>query len=109
MCILLRFLLLNESLCPLGVWECEVQFSQCEGQLSQFYLQVLLLPEVLLSVLDLLCVLSGQFCFGGCPNWRSRRSVHLVIFLRGLVVSPFVLGFLCKSSGQFCFGDCLNW
>ena len=78
MCILLRFLLLNESLCRLGYEKCEVQFSQCKGQLSQFYLQVLLLLVVLLSVLGLLCVLSGQSCFSSCPNWRSRRSVHLV-------------------------------
>ena len=75
---LFRFLLFEWEPLSLGVWECEVQFSQCEGQLSQFYLQVLLLLVVLLSVLDLLCVLSGQFCFGNCPNWQSRRSVHLV-------------------------------
>ena len=62
------FYFLSESLCRLGYEKCEVQFSQCEGQLSQFYLQVLLLLAVLLSVLDLLCMLSGQFCFGSCTN-----------------------------------------
>ena len=76
MCILLRFLLLNEPL-SLGVWKCEVQFSQCKEQLSQFYVQVLLLLEVLLLVLDLL----------GDPGDRFIWF----FFLRGLVV------FLCLA------------
>ena len=31
-------------------------------------------------VLGFLCKSSGQFCFGDCLNWRSRRSVQLVSF-----------------------------
>ena len=54
MCILLRFLLLNESLCHLGYGNVKYNFHNAKDSLSQFYLQVLLLLEVLLSVLDLL-------------------------------------------------------
>ena len=31
-------------------------------------------------LLGFLCKSSGQFCFGDCLDWRSRRSVQLVSF-----------------------------
>ena len=33
-------------------------------------------------VLGFLCKSSGQFCFGDCLNWWSRRSVQLVSFFK---------------------------
>ena len=38
------------------------------------------LRGLVVFVLGFLCESSGQFCFGDCSNWRSRRSVQLVSF-----------------------------
>ena len=38
------------------------------------------LRGLVVFVLGFLCKSSGQFCFGDCLNWRSRRSVQLVSF-----------------------------
>ena len=107
MCILLRFLLLNESLCRLGYGNAKYNFHNAKDSYHSF-------------IYRCCCFLRYFFrcwiffvCYPGSSVLVAVRTSdpgdRFIWFSSFKVWWYFVLGFLCKSSGQFCFGDCLNW
>ena len=93
MCILLGFLLLNESLCRLGYGDAKYNFHNAKDSYHSFIYRCCCFLRYFFRCWIFLAIPGDRFI------WFSSFEVWWY----------FVLGFLCKSSGQFCFGDCLNW